>query len=221
MQATRNCTELPVEVLKIHDLPSLLRLDGNHSKLQLEHLLEVKITKRTKKRNKWNVSYISGASFTENKKGFPPQIADSMTIFSIKPVHGILRNPNDVHNLQIRGFKSQRSIKSDLESNSSLGSKIMKWFGALPGQQDKGALNLSRDHEFQALKSAMQRGEATADDRVKLAFAEGYLEGHSRKSPERFLSWIRALQSIISFSLFLFIIMIIAYKCKFHIQIIF
>ncbi|XP_033208293.1 ATP-dependent zinc metalloprotease YME1L isoform X2 [Belonocnema kinseyi] len=172
------------------------------------------MTKRTRKRNKWNVSYISGASFAENKKGFPPQIADSMTIFSIKPVHGILRNPN-IQNFQIRGFKSQRSIKSDLESNSTLGAKIMKWFGAFPGQQDKGgALNLSRDHEFQALKSVMKRGEATPDDRVKLAFAEGYLEGHSRKSPERFLSWIRALQSIISFSLFLFIIMIIAYKLR-------
>ena len=136
LQATRNCTELPVEVLKIHNLPNLLRLNGSEKKLQLEHLLQVKITKRTKKRNKWNVSYISGANFTENKQNFPPKIADSMTIFSIKPVHGILRNHNsNVYNFQTRGFKSQRSIKSDLENNATLGSKIMKWFGAFPSQQ--------------------------------------------------------------------------------------
>ena len=135
MQAKRNCTELPVEVLKIHDLPNLLRLKKNDTKL-LEQLLHVKITKRTKKRNKWNVSYISGTSFTENKN-VPPQISDFTTIFCIKPLHGLLLSHQKSlgNNFQVRGFKSQRVIKSELENNSTLNAKLAKWFGALPTQQ--------------------------------------------------------------------------------------
>ena len=56
----------------------------------------------------------------------------------------------------------------------------------------------------------------TPEDRIKVAFAEGYLEGNTRKSPERFLAWIKALQSFISFSIILTFIIFTSYKCKLH-----
>jgi len=88
--------------------------------------------------NKWRVSYLSGLSFAENKQGFPcsplsePIILPAIHLASKQQrrlLHSwhvkALRN----HNIPIRTFKSQRSIKMELEQNPTFMSRLKKWLG--------------------------------------------------------------------------------------------
>jgi len=88
--------------------------------------------------NKWRVSYLSSLSFAENKRGFPcsplsePIILPAIHLASKQQRRLLhtwhvkaLRN----HNIPIRTFKSQRSIKMELEQNPTFMSRLKKWLG--------------------------------------------------------------------------------------------
>lgn len=87
--------------------------------------------------NKWRVSYLSGLSFAENKRDFP---CCSLTESDILPLinlasvqqHRLLHTwyAKTLHShIPIRTFKSQRSLKMELEQNPTFVSRIKKWLG--------------------------------------------------------------------------------------------
>lgn len=101
--------------------------------------IAVNVLKRPlKENNKWRVSYLSGLNFAENKRDFPYYSLKDPIILPVihvplKQQRRLLRTwyaktPHD-YNMQIRTFKSQRSIKMELEQNPTLISRIKKWLG--------------------------------------------------------------------------------------------
>lgn len=86
--------------------------------------------------NKWRVSYLSGLSFAENKRGFPSSLLTEPIILSAmtsKQQHRLLHTWHGKVlrscNIPIRTFKSQRSIKMELEQNPTFTNRLKKWLG--------------------------------------------------------------------------------------------
>lgn len=91
-----------------------------------------------KENNKWRVSYISGLNFAENKQGFPCYSLTGPIILPVvhlaskqqcRLLHTWYTKTSHDYNMQIRTFKSQRSIKTELEQNPTLISRVKKWLG--------------------------------------------------------------------------------------------
>lgn len=199
-EAKKNCTELTGEILKASEVPNILKL------------LKVKITKRNKKRNKWNVSYLSGRNFDENKNGFC-ESNDSM-IFSIKPIYGTIHlGQNSVFDIQIRGFKTQRNIQNDEGDKTSITARFINWIKTNPDNSDTVWRHIKRK-DFSGSAWDSKQKELTPEDRVKLAFAEGFMEGQSRKTQNRLKQFLKALQSFFLVSLFFSIFLLGVYKLR-------
>ncbi|XP_051176715.1 ATP-dependent zinc metalloprotease YME1L isoform X2 [Leptopilina boulardi] len=224
LEAKRNCTELPGEILTTTDLPNILKLRNNNNNVKEIEIddIQVKITKRTKKRNnnnnnnnKWNVSYVSGANFNENKQGFR-EIQDS-TLLSInnnfnknkKQFYGIIHvGKNSILDIQIRGFKTQRNIQNDEGNKTSITSRFLKWITTNPDNSQDAIWRHIKRKDF--TENAWDSNkELTPEERVKLAFAEGFVEGQSRKSQNRLKQFFKGLQSFLIvctiFALFLLV----------------
>lgn len=99
--------------------------------------LTVSIFRRSlEENNKWKVSYLSGLSFADNKRGFPYSLTEP-TILPV--IHlGSKQHYRLLHtwyakalqnHIPIRTFKSQRSIKMEIEQNPTFMSRIKKWLG--------------------------------------------------------------------------------------------
>lgn len=116
---------------------SLLRMKKNKVCVILDNITISVLGRPLEENNKWRVSYLSGLSFAENKRDFP---CSSLTEPVILPVinltsrqqHRLLHTwyAKTLHNhMPIRTFKSQRSLKMELEQNPTLTSRIKKWLG--------------------------------------------------------------------------------------------
>lgn len=99
--------------------------------------ISMKVDKRKLEENKWKVSYVCGSSFTENKRGFPcaaltePIILSTIHLSSKQHYRTLctlcIKNPFN-HHVQIRGFKTKRSLNEDLNSKQSFMSKFKQQF---------------------------------------------------------------------------------------------
>lgn len=103
----------------------------------LDHIIVNVCRRSLEENNKWKVSYLSGLSFTENKRGFPCCSLTEPIILPVlhltRPQHRLLHTwytkTSYNHNMQIRKFKSQRSIKMELEQNPTFMSRLKGWLG--------------------------------------------------------------------------------------------
>lgn len=99
--------------------------------------LAVSIFRRSlEENNKWKVSYLSGLSFADNKRGFPYSLTEPIGLpvihLASKQHYRLLQTwyAKALQNhIPIRTFKSQRSIKMELEQNPTFISRIKKWLG--------------------------------------------------------------------------------------------
>lgn len=124
---------MPSEILTAAvELPNILKLqDRNERELEIGDV-KVTIKKRIKKRNKWNVSYISGSNFNENKQGLR-EYDDTTTFMSIKSNYGLIRvGQTSFLDVQIRGFKTQRNIQNDEGNKTSITARLLKWITSNP-----------------------------------------------------------------------------------------
>lgn len=87
-------------------------------------------------------------------------------------------------------------------------------------QIDKGqmAIGVSGDSpQAEKLRSLLNESEMNANEqqRVKVAFAEGYLAGHGQNQPVRAKKWYKVVQQIIIFGIFIGVLIsfIGVYKC--------
>ena len=99
----------------------------------LKQISTGKMIEIPKKSSKWKVSYISGQTFDDNKRGYP---FTSLTESAIPPTKtNIFFKPrqrfrqNNLAGIQIRCFKTDRNIKAEFDRNPTLRTRVRRWFG--------------------------------------------------------------------------------------------
>ncbi|XP_015597301.1 ATP-dependent zinc metalloprotease YME1 homolog isoform X1 [Cephus cinctus] len=219
-EAAKNCTELYMERLNTQHLATPLRIKRNDAYDILKQLskgLKPTVSRIIDKNSKWRVSYISGASFIDNKYGFPhvqfpePTLLPMMCLSSWQPFRLFknMHSPSQfAYDMQIRSFKTDRSAKVDRERNPTLGGRFRKWMGMTSSghQEDRGMITgASSEHAVEKLRTLLSDHEMSTDEqqRVKVAFAEGYMAGHGKKTPDRTLKWLKVVQHVVMIGIFL------------------
>lgn len=170
---------------------------------------------------KWNISYKSGGSFDDNKRATVGGLAFAQ--FNGNTVSPI------VGGLQVRGFKTDRSIGADKKRNPTLGTRIQTIFGqGSSGTQKDFIINpVASAHDgtsfgaqlgeknMEYLNRVLQHSgtDLTEDqkNKVKIAFAEGYLAAshpdNVHKSGGRAFKYLKLLQQVLMIALFIGIFM--------------
>ncbi|XP_050296248.1 ATP-dependent zinc metalloprotease YME1L [Anthonomus grandis grandis] len=177
--------------------------------------------------NNFHVSYVSNNSFFENKHGFSEQQLSSNVPtllvkdtaknihvpegFYNKLVHGLLSENRFQFNIQTRGFKTERSIKADLERNPPIVNRLKKNLAG-QGTENKGIpLGSVGVTDSEQLKKLLSSEESllseTERQRLKIAFAEGYLVGNSGSGKAGKASkYFRVVQQVLTIAIFLAIV---------------
>lgn len=145
--------------------------------------------------NNWKQSYISGNTFSDNKKGLDSVRHDSFYISlnrsrNVNSISALSSNHRRLFEQQIRTFKTERSIKVESMRGSSISSRIKDIF-PLEGASSTilGKTNLA--HKF--LKTENLSEEEAV--KLKVAFAEGYAAGQSKHT--RAVKLLKALQTFL------------------------
>lgn len=147
--------------------------------------------------NRFKVSYVSQNSFFENKHGFSENdlIRDVPTVilrnrkniqmpqgFYQRFMHSLLVNNSFKFNIQVRGFKTERSIQAEVQRNPSLTTRVKNSLGVAGSEALDNKLSASPVPNSERLKSLLTNNESLSEsekDRIKIAFAEGYLMGNN------------------------------------------
>lgn len=196
LEASRNLTEFPFKDVPIHLLYS-------------NRLKPLSV-----KTNPWKVSYVSSPSFFENKHGMPTvelimppkncKVHVSPVLIK-KMVDHILSSRSAAFSLgfQARTFKTERSIAAEMGRNPRLMNRLRHLLGF-----DSSAEPVVREDKLNIgqveLDKIRNEGLSTEEQqRIKLAFAEGYLAAHGQKAPSRTVRWLKIVQHVLTIVLFL------------------
>lgn len=159
----------------------------------------------------WKTSYVSGHSFLHNKTGLHSDHVDP----SSSPLF-------DSH-IQIRSFKTDRSVSSEYIRNPGLFSRFKRSLGLELKSVDKASplgasLSTTEIFDAQKLKNMIEdNANLSTEDkqRLKVAFAEGYLAGHNVKPP----GTKSVFQKVIFVVLIALVCYVIAYTTTFNFRI--
>ncbi|XP_012251729.2 ATP-dependent zinc metalloprotease YME1L isoform X2 [Athalia rosae] len=204
-EAANNCTEFPLERLNIQNLGTALQVNRSEVLEILKHISRGSTSRFQSSNNKWKISYLSGNSFDENKQS-------GLICRHNFERHRILQDlcTRPLHlNAIIRGFKTERNVKAELGRNPSFSGRVRRWLGLSPPvlQFEKlGVLaNGVETPQVEKLRSMLTEGEMSPSEqqRIKVAFAEGYLAGHGQNYPVRTRKWYKVIQQIFIFGLLL------------------
>lgn len=108
--------------------------------------------------------------------------------------------------IQVRGFKTDRNIKVELERNPALLSRIKKSLGMQGTDVD---LKTSEVTEGTKIKQMLSSEEITNDSekqRIKIAFAEGYLLGTTGNRGSKAARYFKIFQQVLTIVIFLAIV---------------
>ncbi|EFA06331.1 ATP-dependent zinc metalloprotease YME1L [Tribolium castaneum] len=176
--------------------------------------------------NNFKVSYVSHDTFFENKHGFseadlksavPTLIVKNRKHFYVpqnfyqKLIHGLRHENAFTFDIQVRGFKTDRSVKAEMQRNPGLGARIKNALGLTPSENldSKLAKDLSLGNEkmkqiFAAEGNSMTEAEK---QRIKVAFAEGYLLANSPGARTgKAARYFKVFQQVLTIVIFLAIV---------------
>lgn len=177
--------------------------------------------------NNFNISYVSNASFFENKHGISEEQLNSTVPtlvvrkslqnlhategFYQKLVSGLLNENKFTFNIQTRGFKTERSIEAELKRNPPIISRLKNNLGSSSELSNKVTLGSSVT-ETEHLKKLLASEDSTLTDsekqRIKLAFAEGYLLGNTNAAKGgKAGKYIRIVQQVLTIAVVLAILL--------------
>ncbi|XP_066157472.1 ATP-dependent zinc metalloprotease YME1L [Euwallacea fornicatus] len=183
--------------------------------------------------NNFNISYVSNESFFENKNGFPQKELGSRNIptlifrngsakhmevsegFYNKLVQGLLTENKFRFNVQTRGFKTDRSIQAELDRNpplmNRLRNNLIGGSSTELGGSNKIPVAGVGTTDAEQLKKLLTSEESnlteTEKQRIKIAFAEGYLIGHNSASKSsKAFRYFRVVQQVLAIVIFLAIV---------------
>lgn len=140
------------------------------------------------------MSYISNDTFFENKYGFAEDDLNyepipTLVISSKKPIHlnqvfckkllqDLQFNNKFTFDIQVRGFKTDRSIKAESDRNPSLVSRVKNVFIGSDSSDVRTMNELALNNErFGKILNQDPNMTDAEKQRMKVAFAEGYLLG--------------------------------------------
>lgn len=171
--------------------------------------------------NKFNTSYVSNDSFFENKYGFPEcslgneKPSNTLVLDKNKTFHvpyafyksfadGLRHKNKFLFDVQVRGFKTDRNIKVELQRNPPLLSRIKNNLG-IHGTD----VELKTPQEASKMKQLLGNEEVGNDaekQRIKVAFAEGYLLGTSGNKSSKAARYFKIFQQVLTVVIFLAIV---------------
>lgn len=180
--------------------------------------------------NNFNVSYVSNDSFFENKHGFSqaqlnanvptlvvknsPRDLQIPQSFCRKFVQGLLTENKFKFNIQTRGFKTERTIQAELKRNPPVMDRLKNNLGASNESSNKitlGTTGASTVADSEQLKKLLASDDSTVTEnekqRLKIAFAEGYLAGNSGGAKTGKASkYFKVAQQVLTIAIFLAIV---------------
>ncbi|XP_046682920.1 ATP-dependent zinc metalloprotease YME1L-like isoform X2 [Homalodisca vitripennis] len=143
---------------------------------------------------------IVGELFGKNKLKVSSKLAKSLVdniMFSATPTNIVF---------QIRHFKTDRSIHAESLRNPSLVSRMRTLLGL-----EENPTSIIRDDkliisntELDKMKTMMADEGLSLEDqqKIKVAFAEGYVAGQGSKNPSKTVKWLKVLQHVLTIILF-------------------
>lgn len=173
--------------------------------------------------NNFKVSYTSSSTFFENKHGFsenylnktvPTIILKKNCIYVPqrlykKIVNGLLIENNSLFQTQLRTFKTDRSIKADLNRNPPLTDRVKQALGFMESE-GSNSTHSKTPNSPEKLKQMLTTDETLNESekqRLKVAFAEGYLMGNSSVSkPGKSTRYLKIMTQVLTVFIFLAII---------------
>ncbi|KAB0805254.1 hypothetical protein PPYR_02224 [Photinus pyralis] len=209
------CEDSFLETLSHCD--SNLAKDLNVNKLFEQHFL-----------NKHKVSYVSSDSFYENKHGLSQSTvnAEHMPILYIKKnkpitissnfydrlVNSLLTNNKFSFNIQVRGFKTERNHSAELNRNPTLLTRLKTTLGfSEAAELDNRVIANDLPTSSEKLKQILINEDSGISDaekqRIKIAFAEGYLIGNnSNFNRGKAVKYLKIVQQVLTIVIFLAIV---------------
>ncbi|CAG5005622.1 unnamed protein product [Parnassius apollo] len=168
------------------------------------------------------ISYMSGDSFEKNKNGWIDMSSTPTVTVDLRNKHprfnftdnfvGLLasglRHNTFKYNIQVRGFKTERSVHADLKRNPNLINRLRKLFGLNVSdgaeKQQQGNLGPEVAPRLEKLLNENTLLTNQQKDKIKIAFAEGYLAGshpeNARTSKgSKYLKLVQQLLTIVLF----------------------
>ncbi|XP_050359031.1 ATP-dependent zinc metalloprotease YME1L isoform X1 [Nymphalis io] len=164
------------------------------------------------------ISHISETSFDKNKNGWLPtptvtvDLRGKKTKFSftdnfVGTLFRNLHNDSFKYNIQVRGFKTERGIHADLKRNPNLINRLRKFFGLNVTDSSDKQSNLGPDVAPRLEKLLSEDTVLTHQqkDKIKIAFAEGYLAGSHPDNVRgtKASKYLKLVQQLLTIVLFL------------------
>ncbi|KAK9883951.1 hypothetical protein WA026_004889 [Henosepilachna vigintioctopunctata] len=179
--------------------------------------------------NKFKISYISFDSFSENKKGLKQNdIEDKMPVILVnnnsnmfkelslpqslckKLVAQIRHDQRFTFSFQVREFKTERSIQAELTRNPSLMIRFRNALGLQYSSQIDPKLSKEISANNERLNNILStEGQNMTDkekERLKIAFAEGYLLGNNPNKSGKAAKYFKIIQQLLTVAIFFAII---------------
>lgn len=178
--------------------------------------------------NNFHVSFVSNETFFQNKHGFakggltshlPTLVlysSDKNVLvpqgFYQKLVQGLLVENKFTFNIQTRGFKTDRSIQAELERNPTIMSRLKNNLAGGPTELGgKAPQGNAGSTDAEQLKKLLSTEDSHLTDhekqRIKIAFAEGYLVGNSGGGKTAKASkYFRVVQQVLTIAIFFAIV---------------
>lgn len=174
-------------------------------------LHNVEIILRNENFNPWHVNYTARESFDESRCA---EIKPNITQFASMVVTGLGSNYQGFSLNQRRGFKTERTVEAGLRRNPTVSSRIKDIFSSSSSSSNKLDSILLANHSVvqqnENLNKLIQSksGELTIDqkEKVKIAFAEGYLAGtHSENAqkPGKAMKYFKVFQQFLITAVFI------------------
>ncbi|XP_053981635.1 ATP-dependent zinc metalloprotease YME1L-like isoform X1 [Hylaeus volcanicus] len=217
-EATKSYMELPINKLSTYNVITPLDIKKNNVWVILDQLSARIFKRNIGVNNKWKVSYVSGANFTENKQRFPcAQLTEPIILpviyLSSKQYHRTLcslcvKNPFNYH-VQIRSFKTKRNVSVELERQPSIISRFKKWITHSLETNTHGL----KESDLERMKHILSSTEVSPEEhnKIKSAFIEGYEAGLQRRVRVRSV-WQRTVLNLIFGIFFALAILYAGYK---------
>ncbi|XP_068621741.1 ATP-dependent zinc metalloprotease YME1L isoform X2 [Battus philenor] len=169
------------------------------------------------------ISYVSGDSFEKNKNGWSDKSHTPSVTIDLRGKNpkftftdnfvGLLANGlrDDVfkYNIQVRNFKTERSIHADLKRNPNFINRLRKFFGLTVSdgadKQNHGSVAPDVAPRLEKLLSEDQLLTNQQKDKIKIAFAEGYLAGSHPENARtsKGTKYFKLVQQLLTIVLFL------------------
>uniref|UniRef100_A0A8D9A4E9 ATP-dependent zinc metalloprotease YME1 homolog n=1 Tax=Cacopsylla melanoneura TaxID=428564 RepID=A0A8D9A4E9_9HEMI len=152
------------------------------------------LQKNVLQRSHWRTSYVSGQSFLQNKIGISPD-----QLF-------------EPHLVQVRCFKTDHSVTSEHVRNPGMFARFKRGLGLEMKTSKKAAslhpsITTTEIFDAQKFKTLIEENPTLPQEdkqRLKVAFAEGYLAGHNVNKPAGTKSTV---QKVIFFLIFISLVL--------------